>query len=260
LFELYAEWGVDFIKVDDTMYPVFHEKEIGLVSQALKACGRPMVLSLSLGEIPHARAEFLTKNAHMWRISDDFWDNWSSIEHAFDLLDAWSPHISPDHWPDADMLPIGHICLNDQPNGEERMSRLTAPEHCTLMTLWAIARSPLMIGSDLPTIPESTLVFLTNKEVLEVNQNSTNNRLVYKDWSGNVIWMADVPDSDDRYLAMFNILDKKRSITFNFDLEYIRRPCLIRDLWVHKELGIFEKAFSAEIQAHGSGLYRISPK
>lgn len=170
LFKLYAEWGVDFIKADDTMYPPFHKGEIAMMHRAIEHCGRPMILSLSCGEAPVSQANFIIKNASMWRISSDFGDDWESLKYNFDLLNVWSPFIGENHFPDADMIPFGHISLNGRPHGPDRMSNFTGPEHYTLMTLCSISRSPLMIGADLLSTPDSTMRFFTNPEILAVNQ------------------------------------------------------------------------------------------
>jgi alpha-galactosidase len=258
IFRLYASWGVDFIKADDILSPVYHKREIEMIHVAIAHSGRPMVLSLSPGEAPFSEASHLMKNANMWRISNDFWDNWSALSHAFVLLDGWSNYSGPGHWPDADMLPIGHISLNDNPVGKERISNFNMPELFTLMTLWCIARSPLIIGSDLPTMPDSTLPFLTNREVIEVSQNSTNNRQIYRSWDNNVYWMADVPNSNYKYLAMFNLSDKNREVNFDFDWQHLHGKYEIRDLWNHRNLGVFERAFTETIPGHGAGLYRFA--
>jgi alpha-galactosidase len=258
IFNLYADWGVDYIKADDMMYPTYHKGEIEMMRRAIDQCGRPIVLSLSPGEAPLSQAKHLEKHANMWRISRDFWDEWDKLLHTFDLLNAWSSYIEPNHWPDADMLPIGHISLGGRPHGPDRISRLTLDEHYTLMTLWCIARSPLIMGGDLLTSPERSLSFLKNKEVIAVNQHSENNRQVYRDFQNTMtFWMADIPGSEDKYLALFNLGDEKKIVIFNFELEYMRDKYLFRDLWAHKDLGVFEKEFGVELAEHGAGLYRL---
>ncbi len=258
LFELYAAWGVDFIKADDTMYPPYHKGEIEMISKALQNCGRPMVLSLSCGEAPLSQANHLVKNANMWRISADFWDDWEDLKHNFDLMNAWSPHIKPNHWPDADMLPIGRLSLNNRPKDEERLSKFTKDEHYTLMSLWCISRSPLIIGADLLSTPDSTVkTFLQNEEVIAINQNSTDNRQVRRD-NNKVVWVATDPKTGDRYLGLFNLTDSKTKVNFNMELEYMRDTYKVRDLWAKKELGNFSKEFSVELNAHSAGLYRLT--
>jgi alpha-galactosidase len=256
LFNLYAQWGVDYIKVDDMQVPPYHQAELELIRKAIDQCNRPMVLSLSPGEAPLSRARHLEKNANLWRISADFWDEWESLLHNFDLLNAWSSYIQPNHWPDADMLPIGHISLGGRPHGPDRMSHFTWPEHYTLMSLWCMARSPLMMGGDLLTSSEQSLSFLKNKEVLAIHQNSNNNRQIYKR-NNAACWMADIPGSDNKYLGLFNLGEKRAIIDFVFEWEMLRGEYHIRDLWKHKDLGNFKDKFEAELDPHGAGLYLL---
>jgi len=257
LFKLYAEWGVDFIKADDTMFPPYHRGEIEMMHKAIENCGRPMVLSLSCGEAPLGMANHLKENANMWRISADFWDNWKSLRHNFDLLNSWSAHAQPGSWPDADMLPIGKISLDDRPHGPERMSEFTKSEQYTLMTLWCIARSPLMLGADLLSMDDFTLQLITNPEVLSVNQNSTDNRQVLNRW-GKCVWIATEPESGDKYIALFNITDEESEVEFDLELENLRGPYKVRDLWKQKDQETVEGKLSAVLPPHGTALFRLS--
>ncbi len=256
LFELYAEWEVDFIKADDTMFPPYHKGEIEMIRKAIDQCGRPMVLSLSCGEAPLGMAAHLKANANMWRISGDFWDDWESLEHNFDLLNAWSSHAGPNAWPDADMLPIGRISLDDRPHGPERTTKFTLPEQYTLLTLWTIARSPLMIGAELLSLDQQTLSLLTNPEVISVNQKSTDNRQVVQR-NGHCVWIATEPETGDKFIALFNLKEKEDEVNFDLELEGLRGKYLVRDLWAKSDLGKIEKVLTAKIPPHGAGLFRL---
>ncbi len=257
LFKLYASWGVDFIKADDTMFPPYHKGEIEMMRKAIDQCGRPMVLSLSCGEAPLSQAAHLAKNANMWRVSADFWDDWEDLKHSFDLLNAWSPHIQANHWPDADMLPLGKLSINNRPHGPERMSKFTRNEQFTLMTLWCMARSPLIMGGDLLTTPDSVLALLKNKEVLQVNMNSKDNRQIINH-QGKAIWIAKDPLTGDSYVALFNLKDDEQVLRFDFELEYLRGQFKVRDLWAQKDLGNSSKALNVKLGPHACGLFRLS--
>lgn len=257
LIELYAGWGVDFIKADDIMAP-WHPEEIKMIRRAIEKSGRPIVLSLSFGEPRFSEAEMLCEYSNMWRISGDFWDNWDQIVDQFNLTKYWAKYSQPGNWPDADMLPVGHLSL-DNFKGKERMSNFTWPEHYTLLSLWSIVKSPLMIGGNLPASPDSTLFFLTNDEVLYVNQQSENGQELYRDWNNNtIVWLADDINSDDRFFAIFNIGEKEQEITFDFEQAHLRDTYQIRDLWHHKDLGKYKSSFTETLPPHGAGLYRMT--
>ncbi len=258
LFELYAKWDVDFIKADDTMYPPYHKGEIEILNKAIQKCGRPMVLSLSCGEAPLAQANHLKQNANMWRVSADFWDKWPALLHSFDLLNSWSSHTRANRWPDGDMLPIGYLSMDNRPHGPERMSLFTVDEHYTLMTLFCIARSPLIWGGDPFKTPKEIVdTFLKNKNLIYVNQYSTDNRQVFHD-KNSVAWIAKDTKSNTRYLALFNTGEEKKKVTFNLELEHLRGDYKIKDLWTNEELGTFKGTFATEINAHGGKLYSLT--
>ena len=187
------------------------------------------------------------------------WHSFQILSHNFELMNAWSSYIRPNHWPDADMLTIGHLSLGGRPHGPDRMSKLTWPEHTTMMTLWCIARSPLMMGGDLLTSPEQSLSYLKNREVLAVNQRSTDNRQVFRR-NDRACWIATDPDTGDRYLALFNLADKEAHVNFRFEHEMLRGTYQIRDLWAHEDLGEFEGSLLRKLPPHGAGLYRLTKK
>lgn len=204
VFTLIASWGVDYVKVDDIARPYHeHAKEIEAIRTAIDRTGRPIVLSLSPGETALDAADHVTQHANLWRISDDFWDRWLALRDQFARLKNWNPHRQPGAWPDADMLPFGVLELG------RRSTRFTPDEQHTVMSLWSIARSPLMHGGDMTKTDDFTLSLLTNAEVLAVNQDSVNNRPVFNH-DELIAWTADVPGSGDKYLAVFNARDRVR--------------------------------------------------
>jgi alpha-galactosidase len=255
---LYAEWGVDYIKADDMSSP-YHASEIEALSRAIRRIGRPIVLSLSPGPADISQVHHLIANAQLWRISNDFWDRWEDIKNQFTLCRMWIPYIGSDHWPDADMLPLGRIGIRAE-RGNDRHTKFTRNEQYTLMSLWCIFRSPLMMGGDLPSCDPFTLSLLTNAEVLAVNRNSENNRELFA--RGNQIaWTADEPDSKSKYLALFNTdNDVPAVIEITWSELGVSGPCVVRDLWQKKDVGRFEGTFKTSIPAHGAGLFKISPK
>ena len=206
LFNLYASWGVDFIKVDDLSRP-YHKDEIEMIRKAIDSCGRPIVLSTSPGETPIEDAEHIRSHANMWRIIDDFWDNWPQLSEHFPLFEKWIPYMGSGHWPDGDMLPLGRIGIRAE-RGDNRMSLLTEDEQYTLMSLFLICRSPLMFGGNLPDNDEFTYNLLTNEEALAVLQNSNNNKLLFNDGK-KIIWVADDVGSNDKYVALFFAEEEK---------------------------------------------------
>jgi alpha-galactosidase len=264
VFELIASWGVDFVKVDDISRPYHeHEAEIEAIRRAIDHTGRPMVLSLSPGETALSAAGHVKRHANLWRISDDFWDTWPALLEQFGRLARWNVHRGPGHWPDADMLPLGVLDLG------RRQTRFTPDEQRTLMTLWSIARSPLIHGGDMTKTDAATLALLTNDEVIAVDQRSEDNRPRF-DRDGLVAWTARVPGSSDQYLALFNTRDRYplgapaadaagMPIPVTLDEIGILSPSRVRDLWSGRDLGRVDREIAPVVAWHGAVLYRLSP-
>jgi hypothetical protein len=263
LLRLYASWGVDYIRADDMIAPTYHEPEVAALATAIARCGREIVLSLSPGAVDISHVEHLRRCANLWRISNDLWDLWEEpnswyvgLNAQFEQCAKWAPLVEPGHWPDGDMLPLGVIGKNDALDGE-RSTRLTHDEQTTLMTLWCIFRSPLMFGGDLAKLDSFTESLLTNREVLAVNQNSAGNRPIYCE-KKRAAWVADVPGTDDKYLALFNRSGVPAAVSVDLGPVGFSGPTNVRSLWERKEVGVSEGRFGPQWPAHGAGLYRLS--
>ena len=257
ILKMYAGWGVDYIKADDIARPA-HREEIAALHRAILKTGRPIVLSLSPGPAMVKDAAFLGENANMWRISDDFWDDWKLLRLNFILMSIWSGMGRPGAWPDADMLPLGRIGISAE-RGEDRMTRFTRVEQRTLMSLWSIAQSPLMFGGDLPSNDEFTLALISNDEVLAVDQRGAHGR-AFAEGGPSVVWIADAVDSDAKYVGVFNWGDGG-AIDIRVDWRALGLPerCVLRDLWERKDVGTIEGGYAFRVEPHGSGLYKVSP-
>jgi alpha-galactosidase len=262
----FAKWGVDYIKADDMSAYTPDENtgadeqrlsEIAMLGRAIRKSGRPMVLSLSPGPASPRQVEVLRRSAQLWRISGDFWDRWDDLRRQFELGRRWTAHTGPGGWADADMLPLGRIAIRGE-RGDDRMSLLTKDEQMTLMSLWSIFRSPLMMGGDLPSNDEFTLSLLTNPEVLAVNQHSTGNRELFAR-GDHIAWVADVPGRRDKYLAVFNVGDKETVIKVMWEELGLKGACRVRDLWARRDLGVFRDEITSTVNRHGAQLYRVSP-
>ncbi len=255
ILNLYAGWGVDFIKVDDLSRP-YSSAEIEGYKKAIDQCGRPIVFSTSPGATPVSQADHITKNASMWRMADDFWDSWKEILQMFNYAKQWEGVGGPGHWPDCDMIQIGKLSKRG-PVGEERYSRFTKDEEYTHMTFWCIYRSPLMLGGNLPENREQELNLFSNNEVLAVNQQGTDPRQLYKT-DKTMVWYSHVPNSKDLYLALFNLDNEEQTISVDFATLGLKGKIAVRNLWRKQDAGAFKGKYQIKINTHGAALLRLS--
>lgn len=254
IFALYASWGVDFIKCDDICRELPHEEaELVMLSKSLHECGREMVLSLSPGPALLEKAELYKEISNMWRITDDFWDEWKLLYAMFERAEKWSIHAGADHYPDADMLPIGALRQCYDPSN---WTKFTEDEQITMLSLWCIMRSPLMIGGEMTKFDDFTLKLVTNEAILKMHKASRHAHQVYRrktDKGEIVLWTAASKDGGT-YVAVFNLGDKKAdALVTNKDLEVERiKPGV--ELWSGKRVKSADE-IKVSLKAHGAKVF-----
>jgi hypothetical protein len=250
LFRLYASWGVDFVKVDDLSVP-YHGDEIEMIRKAIDRSRRHIVFSTSPGPTNVTHASEVKNQANLWRISGDFWDEWKKLDAQFDLLGKWEGVGGPGHYPDADMIPFGHLSIRCWTNSKEHQTRFTHDEQRTLMTLWALNSSPLMLGMNLPDDDAWTTSLLTNDEVLAIDQDSLGlgARRVSQQ-NGLEIWVKDLKDGS-KAIGLFNRSAAEATATLDWTESGLTGRQSLRNLWQHKKLGRFTRAYSCLVPAHG---------
>lgn len=256
IINMYADWGVDFIKVDDLSRP-YHQAEIEMIRKAIDQSARPIVLSTSPGETPITAAAHVSSHANMWRMVDDVWDTWDHITHLFDVAQQWYPYISPGAWPDCDMIPLGRISIRGE-RGADRMTRLSRDEQYTLMNLFTIFRSPLMFGGDLPSNDRFTLSLLTNKEVLKMHRESTDVKQLFQQ-DGEVAITSKNPKTGEVYLALFNLNDdpNPRNIGVTLADLGLEGSFQATDLWTGKKIARVDERFQQALKPHRSVLIKL---
>ena len=273
---MYAEWGVDFIKCDDicntNLYvqnPYSAAHEIEMLHHAIEKTGREIVLSLSPGPALIEKAWHYEKYANMWRITDDFWDRWDLLRNMFDRCELWQNHVSEGSYPDCDMLPLGRI---GKGFGEERNTNFTRNEQITMMTLWCMFGSPLMIVAELTEMDEWTLSLLTRKEILKLVSVEYEGKQFEKD-DAHAIWSCMSRQTGEKYLAFFNFTEHEQQISCSIEaveqfavweaeagigpMQDKTGICEATELWTGASIRIDGQILSDSVPAHGAGLFLL---
>ncbi len=259
LFQQYArDWEIDFIKVDDLSQP-YHIYEIEAIRDSIDLTGRAIVFSTSPGRTPLAKGANISHEANMWRISNDFWDNWASLNRHFDLVAAWHGFGGPGHWPDADMLPLGRLSVGNTSVGQQRESYLTRAEQRTVMNLWSMAPSPLVMGGELISLDQWTHGLLTNPEIIAINQDIRGAQASRLARHGPLeIWTRPLHDNSV-VIAAFNRGEHHDKAAVDFDSLGLTPQQLVRDPWKRKTMGIVKTGLKVELAPHASRLLRVWP-
>jgi hypothetical protein len=158
------------------------------------------------------------------------------------------------------MLPIGE--LRPTPgDGKPRTTRLTPTEQQTMMTLWAMARSPLILGANLTLLDDATRKLLTNPDVIAIDQTATRSGQVLH--SGDVIaWTADLPaDFPGGYttaLAFFNLGESQTVIGGSFEAYNLDATTYhMRDVWAGKNTAKVKSVQDLALEPHASVLWLL---
>lgn len=239
-FERYAEWGIDYVKIDDLSRP-YDEDMIEGYRKAIDNAGRAMYFSASPGSTPLEAYEHAEENINMWRIIDDLWDRWENggLKHAIETAQLWADKISDYHYPDGDMVPFGQLA------GDGRFSHYTDAEKRTLMSVWAMNKSPVMLGGRLrgylgvnddnsfsrnDETGYDDLQYVINEDIVKINQYATDVRLLE---SGDYpVWVSYSQDGSEMYLGFVNIGEQKH--TFSLTLDTIKNYTDCYEVWANE--------------------------
>ena len=261
LLRQYAAWGVDFVKVDCVADHPYKPKEIRQLELAIQHSGREMILSLSPGPTQVEHHAEIAKMAQMWRISNDIWDIWDSgarLKNQFENAARWAQYSQPGNWPDADMLPVGELGPYPDVGPQPRHTRFTPAEQHTLLSLWAMARSPLIVGANLTLLDAETLRLLTNRDVLSIDQTATASRQVLHE-GDLVVWTADLP-GNRHALAAFNLGEKPMSVDRTLASLGLREGQYeAKNAWTGERLKI-SSHFTSTIEPHGGAVLIVDKK
>jgi alpha-galactosidase len=251
----YAEWGIDYIKVDwcncdDLNAP----EEYARFRQALNKAGRPIVLSIcEWGR--NDPWKWAKGTGQLWRTTSDIGDDWPSVVWIVGANSRLADAAGPGGWNDPDMLEVG--------NGG-----MTFDEYKTHFSLWAVMAAPLMAGNDLRGMSEQTKSILLNKEVIAVDQDplGVQGRVVIERGYGGQVWMKPLADGS-KAVAFVNYSDRELA-------QYVRWAQIglppgaarVRDLWAHADMGThtdigtrYDERFEVKVPSHGVVLVRIWP-
>jgi alpha-galactosidase len=267
LIAQYAQWGVDFIKVDDMVNNdtrTYHQAEVQALAKAIRNSGRSIVLSLSPGPMLTANAASLNANANIWRMVNDFWDynGLSTLADVFTAAGNWQAitSLTAGHWPDGDMLPLGYLGPRNEwhASGQTTFSR---NEQVTIMSLWSIIPSPLILGGNVVSLASDswTLALLTNEEVMAVNQDAsgTHGKRILQQGSTEV-WTRDL-SGGRKAVVLFNRGSQDATVSASFSQLGMTGTPAIRDLWSRADVAGMTTGLSVTVPYSSALMYTLSP-
>ncbi|CAF2752655.1 unnamed protein product [Rotaria sp. Silwood2] len=250
---VYAQWKVDYLKYDNCHSFSTHKtirERYERMRDALNHTGRPIFYSAcEWGQM--LPAIWFSTIANSWRTTGDISDNWYSMLFNIDVNDLFADSAAPYGFNDPDMLEVG--------NGG-----MTLNEYRTHLSLWSIAKAPLIIGCDVRTISSETLEILTNSEIIAVNQDSLGlqGKKIRIDLVHDTeVWAGPLDDGSKAVVALNRANSTAEIILVLFtDLGWPPTSRVhVRDLWLHKDIGQFQGNYTAyNIESHSVQMLKMT--
>lgn len=252
----FASWGVDYVKLDGV--GTRDVADIRAWSAALRRTGRPMVLELS-NALAISDAALWSSLADGWRTGDDIecyscekdgssfpLTDWRNVASRFDAVASWQPFGGPSGWNDEDSVEIGNAAHDG----------LTVPERRTMLSLWALAGAPLILGSDLTRLTIVDKAMLENRTVIAIDQDGIAARRLI-DSGYEQVFVKHQPDGT-WYIGIFNT-DTSAAQTFGVQFARlgVSRPMRGVDVWTGQSLGLPGGIYSVTIAPGGVSLIRV---
>jgi hypothetical protein len=157
------------------------------------------------------------------------------------------------------MIPFGHICQRNCDIKPDRWTRFTRDEQLTLLSLWALAPSPLMLGMNLVDNDEWTTAILSNPEILAVDQDALGKQSRHLAIAGTraEVWVKELSDGS-LAVGFFNRTGRTAKVDYPWQTLGLSGSPQVRDLWLRQDLGA-QQNFTADLPSHGCVLLAVKP-
>lgn len=259
--QTYAEWGIDYLKYDWCSYgSIVHgdrslpalQKPYAVMQAALAASSRDIVYSLCQYGMGDVWAWGATVGGNCWRTTGDIHDGWRSLHGIYESQAGHEANAGPGHWNDPDMLMVGIVGF-----GNTHPTRLTPNEQILHVSLWCLLSAPLLIGCDLTRLDSFTRALLSNDEALDINQDILGRPASRVQQAGeSEVWARPLYDGTHA-VGLVNGASEPVSITAQFSSIGLAGRQPVRDLWLHKDVGMSASSYTAIVPAHGCVLLKI---
>ncbi|MBN1398145.1 MAG: glycoside hydrolase family 27 protein [Bacteroidetes bacterium] len=255
--QTYAEWGVDFIKEDWCFTDGLDTRtQYKIMSDAIRATGRPMLLSL---------CEWGTTSPWEWgKGIGAMWRTTNDIQDCFDCVRNWggmgfvpilekninlAPYAGPGHWNDPDMLEVGNKALS--------------PIECrSHFAMWCMLAAPLIAGNNISTMNDTIRDILTAPEIIAIDQDPLGIQGTrIRNNAGLQVWQKQLHDGSIA-VALFNITKSKARMSVTLEEIGFQKGIAssVRDLWNRKDLPAITDIFKTEVESHGVVVVKIKGK
>jgi alpha-galactosidase len=244
---MFAQWGIDWLKYDLCTFKGTPAEEIDAYKKmhnALEKTGRKVVLAICQYGKDRVWTWGARVGGNQWRTSADISDNYERMSINGFGQNGLEKFAGPGHWNDPDMLEVG--------NGG-----MSHDEYITHMSLWCLLAAPLLAGNDLTHMSAETLEILTNRELIAIDQDPLGVQGHRANQEGPLeVWIKPLADHSVA-VGLFNRGESIMPITVSFSDFGLTGAVGVRDLWEHKDMGMFHGTLTRDIPSHGAVVLKV---
>lgn len=268
----FAEWEFDAIKID-FLCAIAQNLDPAVVftqfSAAVAKAGRPMLLSLcnpvtDEWDVPHDPHQvagiaytYGPRTGDSWRTSTDvafgtpYEGIWKDVLRNMDRNAAHPEAQGPGHYNDPDYLIPMRVT-------EQGTYELNEEESTTQLVMWAQMASPLIIGSDPRTLPQSMIDTLRNPEIIAVNQDPLAIQGVRVATTGDTdVYSKVLAEDGERSVVLLNRREVPAELTVSFADAGLDGQVAVRDLRARQDLGMMTGSYTTTVPAHGTAFLKL---
>jgi len=245
----FNQWGYDFLKVDwcgGEKMKLDKQTEYLKIIKEVRSVKEDVVFNICCWTFP---GQWAIKQADSWRVSGDIDNTFTSICKIIDINAGLGKYSSPGHFNDMDMLQVGRGMSYDEDKAH--------------FSMWCMLGSPLLAGNDLRKMTKQTIEILTNKEIIELNQDTASvqaKRIFSK--KKVEVWLKPLSDKNgkNKAVVILNRGEKPVKYFLTRKLTSNLSSASVRDLWLHKEIGKIGKGLAFNIPKHGVVVVKLTEK
>ncbi len=264
--EIFADWGVDYLKYDYCYKPdaASGANLYRRMAMALRSCGRDILFSACNWGADNVFDWIRSSGAQMFRSTGDIQDNWFNVKGIIDSQLDKMPYGANYCHNDMDMLVVG---MHGNSDNSEVLGNVvggcTDTEYKTHFALWAIMNSPLIIGCDVRKMTDITRDILMNKDIISINQDiECRGPFCIRQWNNpeNVFALVRPLSTGEYAIGMFNLSDKKAEMSLQFyDIGLpvsSGRGLELYDCYEHKVTGTFTERYVTQLESHDCVMFK----
>ncbi len=247
---MFDDWGYDFFKVDNCggrHLDLDERTQFTKIAEALAQCENKNInFNVCRWVFP---GTWVIDIADSWRTTHDIWVNWEPVKTIIKENMYLVAYTGNGHYNDMDMLEIGQ----GFPPEIER----------THMACWSIQSSPLVVGCNLYEMPDYSIEFLKNADLIAMNQDRLGIAAPVVQKEGETyVFAKDMEqfNGPKRAVVVSNLGEEETTLTLDLASLGFKGKVKVYDCFKHEDRPELGNSFTLTIPPHDSEAFFVTGK